>query len=58
MYNLLPSPPSAACDSLQAGLKHKAPSFVPSLCLIGLGGSGKGASGGGHLAFHGHKGAV
>lgn len=37
MHNLLLSPPSAASDSLQTGLKYKAPSFVPSPCLIGLG---------------------
>lgn len=47
MYNLLLSPPFAARDSLQTVLKHKAASFVPSPCLIGLGRVGEQASGGG-----------
>lgn len=46
MCNLLLSPPFAACDSLQTALKHKAASFVPSPCLIGLGRVGEQASGG------------
>lgn len=46
------------CDSLETWLKHKAPSFVPGPCLIGLGGGGKLAPGGGHLPLCGHNGAL
>lgn len=56
MYNLLLSPPFAACDSLQTALKHKAASFVPSPCLIGLGRVGEQASGGGTSPYKATKG--